>query len=91
MQEYDYISGTEYKPTYETLKRQLEHNKSLSPCYRQGLKEGLDAGYTKGIEEFAEQLKNKLVFKYGNASAPQQYVAMQVTDWCNEIVEKLNQ
>ncbi|MEE1256231.1 MAG: hypothetical protein UHN47_06935 [Lachnospiraceae bacterium] len=39
--------------------------------------------------EFAEQLKNKLVLKYGNATVTQQYVAMQVTDWCNEIAEKM--
>lgn len=43
------------------------------------------------ITEFAEKLKNKLVLKYGNASAAQQYVAMQVTDWCAEIAKELKQ
>lgn len=43
----------------------------------------------KAIEEFAEWLKNKLVLRYGNATLTEQYVAMQVTDWCNEIAESM--
>ena len=48
----------------------------------------LDA-YKKGIDNFAELLKDKLVQKYANARLEQQYVALQVTDWCKEIAEKL--
>ena len=48
----------------------------------------LDA-YKKGIDNFAELLKDKLVQKYANARLEQQYVALQVTDWCEEIAEKL--
>ncbi len=43
----------------------------------------------KAIDDFAELLKGKLVRKYANASETQQYVAMQATDWCNEIAEQL--
>lgn len=43
----------------------------------------------KTIDDFAELLKGKLVRKYANASETQQYVAMQATDWCNEIAEQL--
>lgn len=45
--------------------------------------------YKKGIDNFAELLKDKLVQKYANARPEQQYVALQVTDWCEEIAEKL--
>ena len=48
----------------------------------------LDA-YKKGIDNFAELLTGKLVQKYANARPEQQYVALQVTDWCEEIAEKL--
>ena len=43
----------------------------------------------KAIDEFAEQLKNKLVLRYGSATPTEQYVAMQVTEWCNEIAEQM--
>lgn len=43
----------------------------------------------KAIEEFAEQLKNKLVLRYGSATPTEQYVAMQVDEWCNEIAESM--
>ena len=43
----------------------------------------------KAIVEFAEQMKNKLVVRYGNATPTEQYVAMQVTDWCIEIAESM--
>ena len=43
----------------------------------------------KAIDEFAERLKNKLVLRYGNATVTEQYVAIQATDWCNEIAEQL--
>lgn len=48
----------------------------------------LDA-YKKGIDNFAKLLKDKLVQKYAYARPEQQYVALQVTDWCEEIAEKL--
>lgn len=41
------------------------------------------------IDEFAKRLKNKLVVKYGNATPIEQYVALQVTDWCNEIADQM--
>ena len=44
---------------------------------------------TNIIDEFAEQLKNKLVLRYGSATPTEQYVAMQVTEWCNEIAEQM--
>ena len=47
-----------------------------------------EQGYNKAIDEFAEWLKNKLVLRYGSATPTEQYVAMQVTDWCNEIAEQ---
>ena len=43
----------------------------------------------KVIDEFAERMKAKLVLKYGNATVTEQYVAMQATDWCNEIAEQM--
>lgn len=43
----------------------------------------------KTIDEFAERLKNKLVLRYGSATLTEQYVGMQVTDWCNEIAEQM--
>ena len=43
----------------------------------------------KAIDEFAELLKGKLVRKYANTNLTQQYVALQVTDWCNEIAEQM--
>lgn len=43
----------------------------------------------KAIDEFAERVKSKLVLRYGNATPTEQYVAMQVTDWCNEIAEEM--
>ena len=43
----------------------------------------------KAIEEFAERLKNKLVLRYGSATPTEQYVAMQVDEWCNEIAESM--
>lgn len=43
----------------------------------------------KAIDDFAELLKGNLVRKYANANLTQQYVALQVTDWCNEIAEQL--
>ena len=48
----------------------------------------LDA-YKKGIDNFAGLLKDKLLQKYANARPEQQHVALQVTDWCEEIAEKL--
>lgn len=46
-------------------------------------------GYVKAIDEFAEQLGNLLVLRYGNATPTEQYVAMQVTDWCGKIAEQM--
>lgn len=43
----------------------------------------------KAIDDFAELLKGNLIRKYANANLTQQYVALQVTDWCNEITEQL--
>ena len=43
----------------------------------------------QAIDEFAERMKAKLVLKYGNATATEQYVAMQATDWCNEVAEQM--
>ena len=45
----------------------------------------------KAIEDFAELLKGNLVRKYANGNMTQQYVALQVTDWCNEIAEQLKE
>ena len=45
----------------------------------------------KAIDDFAEQLKNKLVLRYGSASPTEQYVAMQVTDWCGEIAVQMKE
>lgn len=46
-------------------------------------------GYNKAIDDFAELLKGNLVRKYANSNLTQQYVALQVTDWCNEIARQL--
>lgn len=46
-------------------------------------------GRNDAIDEFAERMKNKLVLRYGNATVTEQYVAIQATDWCNEIAEQL--
>lgn len=43
----------------------------------------------KAIDDFAELLKGNLIRKYAKANITQQYVALQVTDWCNEIAEQL--
>lgn len=43
----------------------------------------------KVIDEFYELRKGNSVRKYANANLTQQYVALQVTDWCNEIAEYL--
>lgn len=43
----------------------------------------------KVIDEFAEALKNKLVLRYGHATPTEQYVAIQATDWCDEIAEQM--
>lgn len=43
----------------------------------------------KAIDDFAELLKGNLIRKYANANITQQYVALQVTDWCNEIADQL--
>lgn len=50
---------------------------------------GYMQGYNEAIDEFAETLKGNLVRKYANANLTQQYVALQVTDWCNEIAEQM--
>lgn len=69
--------------TVEEIKSYFNENRKA------GYKHGYSDGYNKAIEEFAERLKNKLVARYGNAKPTQQYMAMQVIDWCNEIAESM--
>lgn len=79
--------------SYEQLAEWLEELKMLRELKEEHRKigniEGFNKGYNKAIDEFAELLKGNLVRKYANSSLSQQYVALQVTDWCNEISEQL--
>lgn len=45
--------------------------------------------YNKAIDDFSELLKGNLLQKYANARHEQQYVALQVTDWCDDIAGRL--
>ena len=45
----------------------------------------------KAVDDFTELLEGNLLRKYANANLTQQYVALQVTDWCNEIAEQLKE
>lgn len=69
--------------TVEEIKSFFNENRKA------GYSHGYSDGYNKAIDEFAELLKGNLIRKYANATLTQQYVALQVTDWCNEIAEQM--
>lgn len=56
MDKNEWICEEEYKPSYHVLKKQLKHNKSLHPSYKQGLKEGLEAAYNQAIDDMTDNL-----------------------------------
>lgn len=60
MDKNEWICEEEYKPSYHVLKKQLKHNKSLHPSYKQGLKEGLEAGYNQGFADATKKNKDEV-------------------------------
>lgn len=77
--EYEKVGSIE---EFKALKKEVELYINLD-------KTNFSDGYNKAIDEFAEALKNKLVLRYGHATPTEQYVAIQATDWCDEIAEQL--
>lgn len=73
----------------EWLEELKEARKGFEENRKAGYSHGYSDGYNKAIDEFAELLKGNLIRKYANATLTQQYVALQVTDWCNEIAEQM--
>ena len=45
--------------------------------------------YNGGARAFAEKLKNKIIQRYGRASLTDQYVAMQVDEWIDELLKEM--
>lgn len=43
----------------------------------------------RGARAFAEKLKNKIIQRYGRASLTEQYVAMQVDEWIDELLKEM--
>ncbi len=91
---YERLMAFEAIGTIDEFKalKEKEHNYENChnfTCRNKSREVGFNIGYSKAIDEFAERMKNNLVLRYGNATATEQYVAMQATDWCNEIAEQL--
>lgn len=86
-------SGTSYPEEIEKAIKALEEIQQYraigtpEECRNSVL--DIPKAYNKAIDDFTELLKGNLVQKYANARLEQQYVALQVTDWCDELTGQL--
>lgn len=81
--------GLLYRHPFGTIKFSKEDMQTLVDEKFKEIELDIQAIRSEAINEFAELLKGNLIRKYANANLTQQYVALQVTDWCNEIAEQL--